>query len=59
MYRIRICSSRLSILSERMPSLERPGRRPSGRTKRSFMDGVNEDMKVAAVKEEDAQNRLK
>lgn len=50
MYRIRICSSRLSILSERMPS---------GRTKRRFMDGVNEDMKVAAVKEEDAQNRLK
>lgn len=26
---------------------------------RRFMDGVNEDMKVAAVKEEDAQNRLK
>ncbi|TWW79412.1 hypothetical protein D4764_10G0004420 [Takifugu flavidus] len=35
-----------------------PGRRPRGRPKRRFMDGVKEDMKVVGVREEDAEDKL-
>lgn len=34
-----------------------PGRRPRGRPKRRFMDGVKEDMREVGVREEDAEDR--
>lgn len=34
-----------------------PDRRPKGRSKRTFIDGVKNDMKVVGVREEDAEER--
>uniref|UniRef100_A0A3B3BTI6 ribonuclease H n=1 Tax=Oryzias melastigma TaxID=30732 RepID=A0A3B3BTI6_ORYME len=46
-------------IGRRMLSLELPGKRSRGRPKRRFMDAVNEDMKVAGVRVEDAEDRLR
>ena len=43
----------------RMLRLELPGRRSRGRPKRRFMDVVREDMKLAGVREEDAEDRVR
>uniref|UniRef100_A0A087XJI6 Uncharacterized protein n=1 Tax=Poecilia formosa TaxID=48698 RepID=A0A087XJI6_POEFO len=42
----------------RMLRMDLPGKRPRGRPKRRFMDGVKEDMKVVGVREEDAEDRF-
>ena len=39
-----------------MMRLELPNRKPRGRLKRRFMDGVKEDMKLGGEKEEDAED---
>ena len=46
-------------MGRRMLRLELPGRRPRGRPKRRFMDVVKEDMKVVAVREEEAEDRVR
>ena len=39
--------------------MELAGRRSRGRTKRRFMDVVKEDMRLAGVREEDAEDRVR
>ena len=39
--------------------LELPGRKLQGRSKRKFMDGMEEDMKFVGVREEDAEDGVK
>ncbi|KAF7667879.1 hypothetical protein LDENG_00044320 [Lucifuga dentata] len=46
-------------IGRRMLKLELPGRRPRGRPKRRFMDVVKEDMKLAGVREEEAEDRVR
>ena len=41
-----------------MMRLELPVRKPRGRPKRRFMDGLKEDMKLVGVRGEDAENRV-
>lgn len=41
-----------------MLSFKLPGRRPKGRPKRRFVDGVKEDMKVVGVTKEDAEDKV-
>ncbi|XP_013866635.1 uncharacterized protein LOC106519479 [Austrofundulus limnaeus] len=48
----------IEYIGRRMLRMELPGRRPRGRPKRRFMDGVKEDMKVVGVREEDAEDRV-
>lgn len=38
---------------------EQPDMRPGGRPKRRFLDVMIEDMKLAGVREEDAENRVR
>ena len=40
-----------------MLNLELPGKRKRGSNNRMFMDGVSEDMAMAEVTEEDAEDR--
>lgn len=38
---------------------ELAGRRPGGRARRTFMDGVKEDVEMVGVREEDAEGRAR
>ena len=49
----------VDYIGRRMTRLEPPGRRPRGRPKRRFMDVVNENWKLAGVREEDAEDRVR
>ncbi|KAK3558090.1 hypothetical protein QTP86_009450 [Hemibagrus guttatus] len=44
-------------IGRRMLDMELPGRRQRGRTKRRYMDGINEDMKLLGASVEDAEDR--
>ncbi|KAK3548214.1 hypothetical protein QTP70_005159 [Hemibagrus guttatus] len=44
-------------IGRRMLDMELPGRRPRGRPKRRYMDGINEDMKLVGASVEDAEDR--
>ena len=44
-------------IGRRMLMMEPPGRRRRGRPKRRYMDVIREDMRVAGVREEDAEDR--
>ena len=46
-------------IGRRMLRMELPGRRSRGRPKRTFMDVVKEDMKLAGVREEEAEDRVR
>ena len=42
-----------------MIRFELPDRRPRGRPKRRFMDGVKERIKLVGVREEEVKNRVR
>ncbi|KAK3563223.1 hypothetical protein QTP86_018276 [Hemibagrus guttatus] len=44
-------------IGRRMLDMELPGRRQTGRPKRRYMDGINEDMKLVGASVEDAEDR--
>ncbi|KAK3522601.1 hypothetical protein QTP86_027161, partial [Hemibagrus guttatus] len=44
-------------IGRRMLDMELPGRRQSGRPKRRYMDGINENMKLVCASVEDAEDR--
>ena len=46
-------------IGRRMLGMELPGRRPRGQPKRRFMDAMKEDMKLAGVREEIAEDRAR
>lgn len=46
-------------LSRRTLRLEVGGRRPRGRPKRRYMDGVKEDMRSVGLREEDAEDGVR
>ena len=49
----------MDYVGQRVLKMVIPGKRKRGRPKRRYMDALVEDMKVAGVKENDAQDRIK